>query len=76
MDFKIIYTAGRCAVFETADGGIYHTKERYQLLITRTKTGSDSSLEKESPDSRKQEERRSAIAAPFVNFDCDEKERF
>lgn len=70
MDFKIIYTAGRCAVFETADGGIYHTKERYQLLITRTKTGSDSSLEKESSDSRKQEE-ISRVITPVYGLEPD-----
>ncbi|MBS6956492.1 MAG: glycoside hydrolase family 28 protein [Enterocloster asparagiformis] len=33
MEFKVIYTAGRCAVLETADGGIYTTKEEYQLFL-------------------------------------------
>lgn len=33
MEFKVIYTAGRCAVLETADGGIYTTKEEYRLFL-------------------------------------------
>lgn len=33
MEFNVIYTKGRCAVLETADGGIYTTKETYQLFL-------------------------------------------
>ncbi len=33
MKIQIIWQAGRCAVLEVADGGIYNTKESYELLL-------------------------------------------
>ena len=39
MEFNVIYTAGRCAVLETADGGIYTTKEAYQLFLNGEPAG-------------------------------------
>ena len=39
MEFNVIYTKGRCAVLETADGGIYTTKETYQLFLNGEPAG-------------------------------------
>lgn len=39
MDFKVIYKTGRCAVMEAADGGIYNTKETYELLLNGQSKG-------------------------------------
>lgn len=37
MDFKVIHKMGRCAVLETADGGIYHTNKEYELYLNGEK---------------------------------------
>jgi polygalacturonase len=32
-DFKVIFNTSRCMTFEIADGGIYNTKETYELVL-------------------------------------------
>lgn len=39
MEFKAIYKTGRCITFETTDGGIYDTKEPYELLLNGSACG-------------------------------------
>lgn len=40
MELKVIYKTGRCVVFEAEDGGIYTTKENYELFLNRESKGS------------------------------------
>lgn len=35
-EFKVIFHTARCITFELADGGIYHTKENYILVLNGT----------------------------------------
>ena len=38
-ELKVICTGGRFAVVEMADGGVYHTKEAYELLVNGESRG-------------------------------------